>query len=124
MNKSAIAWFDIPSLDFDRAIKFYSTILGEPVTVNEFMGQKLGFFPMAKDGEVGGDLVPPGNEHVPSKTGSRVYLNCEGKLDAVTARVEAAGGKILTPKFSIGENGFIVIIEDTEGNAVGLHSMS
>ena len=23
----AIAWFDIPSLDFDRAIRFYETVL-------------------------------------------------------------------------------------------------
>jgi len=39
------------------------------------MGQKLGFFPMSPDGEVGGDLVPPSPNYVPSKDGTRVYLN-------------------------------------------------
>jgi hypothetical protein len=30
---------------------------------------------------------------------------------------------VLKPKFSIGNNGFIAIIGDSEGNAIGLHSM-
>ena len=39
------------------------------------------------------------------------------------SRVEAAGGKIMKPKMSIGEHGFISICTDTENNAFGLHSM-
>jgi predicted enzyme related to lactoylglutathione lyase len=38
-------------------------------------------------------------------------------------KVEAAGGKVLMDKISIGENGFIAFFLDTEGNRVGLHSM-
>ena len=122
--KNVISWFDIPTEDFERAVSFYSTILGEPVKVSEHMGAKMGFFPMDPDGMVGGDLVPPGCGNVPSKTGTRVYLNCDGKLDEVLSRVEPAGGKIVEPKVSIGEPGFIAFIEDTEGNIVGLHSMT
>ncbi len=44
-------------------------------------------------------------------------------VDNVLAKVEAAGGKILQAKFSIGENGFVAYIQDTEGNCVGIHSM-
>lgn len=121
MLRSAILWFDIPTLDFDRALKFYNEILAEEVKVQDYEGKKLGFFPMDKDGQVGGDLVPPGGDLVPSKTGQRVYLNCTGKLDEVISRVEKAGGKIVTPKFSI-PDADIAIIEDTEGNIVGLCS--
>jgi uncharacterized protein len=39
------------------------------------------------------------------------------------ARVEAAGGKIVQPKMNIGEFGFVSIIQDSEGNSIGLHSM-
>jgi predicted enzyme related to lactoylglutathione lyase len=39
--KDAITWFDIPTEDFDRAVKFYSDILGQPIRVDTFMGQKL-----------------------------------------------------------------------------------
>ena len=119
---NAVVWFDVPTVDFDRAVKFYSDILGVPVRVDTFMGQKLGFFPMEGDG-AGGDIVPPDPNYKPSSMGTRVYLNCDGKLDEVAGRVVKAGGKIIQPKFSIGEMGNIVMIADTEGNVVGLHSM-
>lgn len=121
MSKSAVLWFDVPTLNFERALKFYSEILGEELKVQDYQGQKLGFFPMDKKGEVGGDLVPPGKEHIPSKKGQRVYLNCTGKLDEVIGKVKKAGGKIVTPKFSI-PDADIAIIEDTEGNVIGLCS--
>jgi predicted enzyme related to lactoylglutathione lyase len=120
--KNVLAWFDVPTLDFDRAVKFYSDILGEPVQVSEHMGQKLGFFPMERDGDVGGDILPPSDNFRPSAQGTRVYLSCDGQLDGVIGRVESAGGKIVRPKMSIGEPGWIALIEDTEGNVVGLHS--
>jgi len=108
--------------DFERGVKFYSTILGEEIQVAEHMGQKMGFFPMSEKEGVGGALVPAGNGNAPSKTGTRVYLTCEGKLDEVISKVEPAGGKITQPRMSIGEYGFIAFMEDTEGNIVGLHS--
>ncbi|MBP9864281.1 VOC family protein [Patescibacteria group bacterium] len=118
---NVITWFELPTADFDRAVKFYSTILGKELTIIERMGQKRGVFPMDGEG-VGGDLVPPGNGQFPSATGTRVSLNCEGHLDEVAGQVEAAGGHILQPKLSLGEPGWVVVISDTEGNTIGLHS--
>lgn len=119
---NVITWFDLPTTDFDRAVKFYSDILGTPINVGDHMGQKLGFFPMEEKDGVGGALVPPGMENSPSSQGTRVYLSCEGKLDEMLERVESSGGRIIKPKFHIGEPGWIAIIEDSEGNTVGLHS--
>ena len=59
----------------------------------------------------------------PSTSGVTLYLNAPDGVDATLARVEAAGGKITRPKMSIGENGVIALILDTEGNEVGLHGM-
>jgi uncharacterized protein len=117
---NVVVWFDVPTEDFDRAVKFYSDILGAPVRVQEYEGQKLGFFPMEGEGS-GGDIVPPGLGHKPSADGTRIYLNCEGKLEAVLGRVEKSGGSIVTPPFQI-PDGRIAVISDTEGNTVGLHS--
>jgi hypothetical protein len=39
------------------------------------------------------------------------------------SKVEKAGGKILLPKTSIGQNGFMAHFIDSEGNKVALHSM-
>ncbi len=120
--EDAITWFDIPTADFDRAVKFYSDILGMPIRVDSIMGQKLGFFPMDGPTGVGGDLVPPGMGNSPCGNGTRVYLSCQGIIDQVIGRVEKAGGKIVVPKFHLEGAGFIAMIMDTEGNTVGLHS--
>jgi len=122
--KNVVTWFDIPTADFDRAIKFYSDIMGEQVQVGEFMGQTLGVFKTDNRESVTGDIVPPGPNHKPSPDGTRIYLCCEGKLDQVISRVETAGGMVLHPRFAIGEAGWIAVIRDSEGNTVGLHSHS
>ena len=118
---NVVVWFDVPTIDFDRAVTFYSDILGAPVRVQEYEGQKLGFFPMQGEG-AGGDIVPPDiGGSKPSADGTRVYLNCDGKLEQVLGRVEKAGGKIVSPPFQI-PDGKVAIISDTEGNTIGLHS--
>jgi hypothetical protein len=62
--------------------------------------------------------------YVPSTTGSVVSFNSDtpANMDIVLGRVEAAGGKVLAPKMSIGENGWISFLLDSEGNKVGLHA--
>jgi predicted enzyme related to lactoylglutathione lyase len=37
--------------------------------------------------------------------------------------VPAAGGKNMKHKFAIGQYAFIALVDDTEGNVIGLHSM-
>ncbi len=122
MVTNAVVWFDLPTADFERAVGFYSTILGEDIRVDEMEGKSYGFFPMVGMEGAGGALVPPGPENHPSENGTRVYLSCEGKIDTVLSRVEAAGGKIIDPKSFMEGAGWIAMIRDTEGNIVGLHS--
>ena len=58
--------------------------------------------------------------------GLKVWINYRSGAEAAEAikeEIEKAGGKIHTPKMSIGEHGFITLFSDTEGNMVGLHSM-
>lgn len=123
LPKNVINWFQIPCNDLGRAAKFYSTILGHEVSVRDFGGTKMGFFPMSGDkGDVGGALIPSMNGAAPSATGTCVFLACDD-IDAVLGRVEAAGGKLHTPKTEIGAGmGSFAFLIDTEGNQVGLHS--
>lgn len=117
---NVINWFDIPTLDFDRAVKFYSTILGAEIKLVPMGNSTVGLFPMDGEG-VGGNLNQPG-EDLPSVDGTCVYLNVDGRIDEVLEQVEIAGGKILNPKDSLPDVGWIAHIIDTEGNKVGLHS--
>ncbi len=127
--KNVINWFDIPTNDLERAVKFYSTILGFEMKIVEFGGMKMAPFRMEDVGEgsmgngcVGGALIDKMSESGPSGNGTHVHLNVEGRLDEVLSRVEKAGGKIVMPKTNLGEPGWDAMIQDTEGNIVGLHS--
>jgi predicted enzyme related to lactoylglutathione lyase len=115
-----IVWCDIPVVDLERAIRFYSAVLGAPVRKENFPGVTMGILPH-NDGEVGGCLFVSDNDQ-PSSGGVMIYLNCNGRLDAAVAAVAANGGKLLQPKQPIGSFGFRAIILDSEGNRVALHS--
>ncbi len=124
---SIINWFEIPVADFERARKFYETVLDKQLFINdqrETMGSILGVFP--HDGSVGGCLVHnPQYGYTPSAEGSLVYFTISGDLNAALARVPAAGGELLLPKTELGENaggGFVAWARDTEGNKIGFYS--
>jgi uncharacterized protein len=122
-KQSALNWFEIPSVNFDRAVKFYSDILSKPLHREVFGGIPNGVLPYdSGDGShaIGGAVIY--DERVkPSMGGSTPYLNCNDQLHEVIGRVEAAGGKVLLPATSIGF-GSIALIVDSEGNRIGLHS--
>ena len=75
-----------------------------------------------QNGGVGGGIVQ-GEGFEPSVTGSIVYLNGGDDLNGPLSKIESAGGKIVLPKTSIGQNGYMAHFIDTEGNKVALHSM-
>ena len=115
-----IVWVDIPVKVLERAIRFYSAVLGAPVKKEEFPGMVIGILPH-QDGEVGGCLYKNEADE-PSSKGPLLYLNANGRLDQAIAAVEANGGKVLVPKHAIGPYGHRAIVLDSEGNRVALHS--
>lgn len=123
---NAINWFEIAVANYERAKKFYGTVLGAELTdmpkTEETANMEYGFFPFDMQNGVGGAIVEMEGLK-PSADGSTVYLNGGDDLAIPLSRVEAAGGKIIMPKTAIGENGFIAQFLDTEGNKVAFHSM-
>ncbi len=121
--KNAINWFEIPVKNFERAKSFYETVLGIEIRASSHPTNKYGVFPAdMQNGQVGGALSESeGCE--PSSKGSLIYLNGGDDLSDPLSKVEKAGGKILLPKTSIGQNGFMAHFSDTEGNKVALQSM-
>jgi uncharacterized protein len=114
-----IVWCDIPVLDLDRAIKFYSAVLGQPVRKQEHSGVTVGILPH-NDGEVGGCLFMSADK--PSEQGLMVYLNANGRLEEALDAVAANGGRVVQRQQPIGPFGFRAIVVDSEGNRVALHS--
>lgn len=123
--KNAIAWFEIPVTDFDRAKKFYSTLVGkelQEMPIGE--GMRYAMFPVDDPQGIGGAISYVPGDMTPAKVGTLVYLNGGDDLSPMLSRAEAAGGRVVRPKTEISsEFGYYAIFEDTEGNLIGLHSM-
>lgn len=120
--KPNIVWYDIPALDLDRAIRFYSAVLAAPVH-KELVGEvPTGWLP-TEDGQVMGCLcVVPGFK--PSADGVMIYLNVNGRLPAAVAAVRANGGTVQSDIHSLGPHGFRAEVLDSEGNCIALHSQT
>lgn len=122
-DTNAINWFEIAARDIDRAKKFYEMIFGIQLTPMEMMGMKMAIFPSdGSNGVVGGSIVQS-QSHMPGPGGTVLYLNANPDLESVLKKVEKAGGKITMSKTLIDANtGYMALITDTEGNAIGLHA--
>jgi predicted enzyme related to lactoylglutathione lyase len=119
-----INWFQVPASNIDRATKFYQAILGMSFhRLDNPLGKHAFFaFDTMETLRTGGEIVQDA-QHKPSQNGVLIYLNAPEGVDSVLKKVSSAGGAVLMPKTGIGENGWIAVICDTEGNRIGLHSM-
>lgn len=119
--QTKINWFEIPSSDFARAVKFYETIFDSNLKIEQFGGAPMGVFP----GDAGGvGCVVHSEQSRPNEDGTLIYLDATPGLDSVLERIESAGGRILLKKTALPEEmGYIAHFVDTEGNRLGLHAM-
>jgi uncharacterized protein len=119
--RNAITWFEIPTTDLERAARFYEKALGIELRRESFMDVPHATFPAERPHGVGGALILD-RTRTPAATGTTIYLDVAGRLDAVLARVPDAGGQVVLARTAIGEPGFIALVRDPDGNVVGLHS--
>lgn len=124
--KNVVNWFEIYTADFDRAKKFYSEVFKcefteLPMSNENHADMRYATFPGDMAGAGAGGALVKMNEAQPGIGGTLVYFSTE-EINAELSRVEAAGGKVFRAKQDIGEFGFIALVQDTEGNLIGLHS--
>jgi predicted enzyme related to lactoylglutathione lyase len=124
-SSNQIVWCDIPVKDLDRAIRFYSAVLGAPVKKVQHEGMTFAMLPHADEHGVSGCLTTgcEGSKSEPSQHGPLLYFNCQGRIDEAVAAVEPNGGKVFQAKHPIGPYGFRAVVLDSEGNRIALHSM-
>ncbi|GET45610.1 VOC family protein [Capnocytophaga felis] len=119
--KHLISIVEIPVIDFERAVTFYSSVLGVNIEKIDMDGTLMGIF-LSDEESTNVCLIKDENAQ-PSANGTMVYFNTEADLQPVLERIEPNGGKILLPKTEISlEMGFFALFLDTEGNKIGLHS--
>ncbi len=117
-----IAWYDIPALDLDRAIAFYSAVLGSAVEKKQVGDKLLGLLPTPDGGRMGCVHVSPGFK--PSPDGISIQFNVEGRLKETVNAVRNLGGIVQKDIHSIGPFGFMAKVLDSEGNSITLQASS
>ena len=121
---NAVGWFDIHVDSMDRAVDFYEAVLEQKLeNISDPTGetQMMSFAGEMSVYGASGALVK--SKHArPGVGGTLVYFSVED-CSKHESLVQAAKGKVIRPKFSIGEFGFVTLCEDTEGNMFGLSSM-
>ena len=126
--KNPVVWFEIYVDDLKRAQTFYEKVLNikldvlsTPGGIDEEMSMLA--FPMEMDGPgAGGTLIKM--EGIKAGGNSTVVYFGSNNCGIEEAKIEDAGGKVLQPKQSLGEYGFMVLAQDTEGNTIGIHSQT
>ena len=125
MEHNPVVWFEIHVQNMERAKAFYAAVfqcqLERIKTDTE--GMEMWSFPMLKESTYGAPGALVKMQGVSSGGNSvLVYFGCKDCAEE-GARVREQWGRIIKDKMSIGEYGFIVLAQDTEGNMIGLHSM-
>jgi predicted enzyme related to lactoylglutathione lyase len=118
--KNAIGWFEIHVKNFDAAIKFYGGIFKWEFKQSLSTGS-LYWNIYTGEGSIGGGFMKKTKaEH----DGSAVILYIEVEnIEETLKKVTELGGKVNTPKTLINENaGFFGLLNDTDGNLIGLWS--
>lgn len=124
---NAISWFEIPAIELARATQFYESIFATKLIPIDLLNIRMRMFPLDDiQNGIGGAVVDSGGFHKPSLTdGPLIYLNGNPDIQLILDRVDSAGGSIMVGKTEISpENGYMAVIIDTEGNRIGLHSIT
>ncbi len=127
MNQHSISWFEIPTSDLDRATQFYESIFDVSLAPMDTPNLKMRIFPVENFMTgISGALVFSNGFHIPSSShGPLIYLNGNPDVQHILNRIEGNGGQIIVQKTMISpENGFMAAFIDTEGNRIGLHSIT
>ncbi|MDE5881340.1 MAG: VOC family protein [Muribaculaceae bacterium] len=117
-----IAFFEIPTNDFNKSVAFYQTLFGEQLALSEYGDEKMACF--MKDGKSIGSIssTPCLKGFVPSNGGVLVYFTTTNLENTVKSAIEN-DATLVTPKTKIQVEGwgYFAIIEDPVGNRIGLY---
>ncbi len=122
-NPAPVVHFEIGCQDLEQANAFYGALFGWQTVEggpNSAMLTNLGPFAESKTEGIGGHFTSLGHEPHQYVT---VYAQV-ADIDAIAAKAEQLGGKVVVPKQEVPGMGHFAWISDPEGNIIGLWASS
>ena len=121
MNRNKVVLFEIPASNFQKAKQFYETVFDWKV---DLWGDE-GAMALTTASDKDYNPVEPGGInggfYKRKSKGDHPSFGVEtDSIDKTLRAIEQAGGKVVTPKHSIGEWGFMADFADPEGNVITL----
>jgi hypothetical protein len=126
VERNVVGWFEIPVENMDRAVEFYNSLFGWTIKSSPFGdGEFMAIFPadFTKDLPGAGGCLFKGKFTQPGPGPIVYFTSPSGDCtnDLVTAK--ELGAEILMERYEIPEgHGFMILLKDTEGNAIAVHS--
>ena len=117
MNK-LIAWVEIPSADFERAVKFYNSAFKlDLMPIDCGNGEQMACFP------TGEGAIVYSSQAKPSENGAIVSFTVPDSIEAAISRIEQEKGKVVIPKtkIEVEGRGYFAVCIDSENNKIGLY---
>jgi predicted enzyme related to lactoylglutathione lyase len=115
-----IGYFQIPADDVGRARKFYQSLLGWKIEPDTILSDKSLQWQNIITGEPREGTMNIGGLYKRQMPGPIMNFVIIENIDQILAKVENLGGKTMMPRNEIKNVGLVAVIQDTEGNIIGL----
>lgn len=115
-----VIYFEIPVIDMDRAVQFYSTVFHFSFEKEMIDHNEMARFPFVAENEGITGALAKGEIYKPSLNGILIYF-ITADIDQTLALALQNGAELLYPKTSNGPLGFVAEFKDSEGNRIALH---
>lgn len=115
-----VVYFEIPVIDIDRAMKFYTAVFNFTFEREVIDKNEMALFPFVEENSGISGSLAKGEIYKPTNDGVLIYFKAEN-IDSTLKLAIQNGARILYPKTSNGELGFVAEFEDSEGNRIALH---
>ncbi len=122
-STNVVNWFEIPVSNMVAATRLYEAMLDTKLALSDFGGVPHAVLSNKDHSCVSGALVAD-PKRPPRSGGSStvIYLDAKDGVARCLSRAVEAGAKVVQPLTEIGPHGTIALIEDLDGNVIGLHT--
>lgn len=118
---SIVNWFEIPVSSIEKAKSLYEAMLDKKLPMSAFGGVPHALLNNSDASCTNGALVEDPKRPPTRGSGTVLYLHATDGVASCLSRAVEAGAKVVQPRTEIGVHGAIALIEDLDGNVIGLH---